>query len=78
MKGDEETPIDKVPDTAVLAAAPTEPESTQDTSAATEDTAIAHSAELVQMRDEGEDSRTTESPPHGMPLAQCFPRNDQQ
>lgn len=78
MKGDEETPIDKVPDSAVEAVSSLEPESTQESTAVAGDAAVAHSEEFPRRHDEGEDSRSLEGTSHGMSLDQDYPRDDLQ
>jgi hypothetical protein len=77
VKGDEETPTEKVPDTAVEEAIPPEPESTQEAIAVAGDVAIAHSEEFVRRHDEIEDRIPLEVTPHGMILGQDYPRDDQ-
>jgi hypothetical protein len=79
VKGEEETPIDKVTDTAVEAAIAFEPESTQEAIAVAGDVAIAHSEEFVQRHDEDkvEDRMPLEGTPHGRLLGQGYPIDDQ-
>jgi hypothetical protein len=79
VKGDEEMPIDKVPDTAVEAAIAFEPVSTQEAIAVAGDVAIAHSEEFVQRHDEDkvEDRMPQEGTPHGRLLSQGYPIDDQ-